>query len=713
VRRHAGERLVLAIAAAVLGVLLFLVGYTILQNYFTASATMRTRFQNLLTDLYALDKELLRSNTVLYYNYDRIHQLSKAMEEETRSLLDHSSLQTHEYRKTREELERFHRNLQRFFDRIETFLTLNASLKNSTVYIPTLQLRAYRIFDPSRRQDREVLLLLSRINATFFLARNALDTDFLDELRHYGEELEQLLPHHPGPKRQLLTTLRSHLQQFLRIFPRYTRIMRELTHNGLVRNLHRLNDRFQREAKRELSTIKHITILFLLLYLSSLGVIIYFIFRTERENRALRLLKRQLEENLVTDLLTGLRNRRAFELEKTAYEQPALILININRFKHINEFYGTSIGDRVLREVAHRLETLLPSDLHYRVYRIGGDEYALLADLHTAADLKSLACHFYHRLETLELPIDDLLIDLSFSIGASQEKDRLFETADMALKYAKSSSRHQCRIYNELIDTRAEIARNVRTVRQIHEALGEDRLIPYYQPILPLNEKGVIKYEALARIVFDDGSVLEPSTFIRIANEAKLGGRITLRILRKTLKTARLHPYHFSVNLAATDIANEEDRTRILELLRENPESSGRITFEFLESEEIQDYEIIEEFINEVKRYGCRIAIDDFGSGYSNFEKILKMDIDALKIDGSLIKRIDHDRHSELIVKTILDFTRYAGIETVAEYVHSRPVLEKVRSLGFDYVQGFFIGTPSPRLLTEREEPSANRRIEA
>jgi EAL domain-containing protein (putative c-di-GMP-specific phosphodiesterase class I) len=190
---------------------------------------------------------------------------------------------------------------------------------------------------------------------------------------------------------------------------------------------------------------------------------------------------------------------------------------------------------------------------------------------------------------------------------------------------------------------------------------------------------------------------------MHIANEAKLGGKITQRILAETLRTAGEHDYLFSVNLTAADVESDEERSRIVRLLEANPHSAPRIIFELLESEEFEDYDAVDDFINRVKRHGCKVAIDDFGSGYSNFEKTLKMDIDLLKIDGSLVRRIDHDRHSELIVRTILDFTRYAGIETVAEYVHSRTVFEKVRSLGFDYAQGYFIGKPAPGLLPEND----------
>ena len=703
-RWNATHRLTLAIVAAIAGILLFFAGYRISQDYFENSGKVRERMQALLTDLYALDSEILRSSTFLYYNYDRIHRLTDSIGTNLKRLTEEPYLESNQYQGMRKELFQFRQKLQTFFDRIETFLTLNASLKNSAIYIPTLQLRAYRIFDPQKAVDRDTLILLSRINASIFLARDALDTDFIGDLKSYENVLREKLPYYSGAQSRLLSTLLSHLRQFIAVFPRYTRIMDHLTHNGLVRRLKHLNARFQLEAKSELTTINHITTILLILYLSSLVVVIYFIFKTERENRTLRLLKEQLEKSLVTDLLTDLRNRRAFETEKEGFEHPALILVNIDRFKQINELYGSSMGDRVLQMVARHLESLIPLEVESRLYRIGGDEYGILVENREGTDLRKMTCYFHEKLEGLQLEIDGLTIDLSFAIGGSGEKDRLFETADMALKQAKTSTRRQCEIYTPQIDKRLEIAQNIQTVRQIHEALEQNRLIPYYQPILHLKKDRITKYEALARIELDgENEVLEPSAFMHVANEAKLGGKITQRILEETLRTAEDHDYLFSVNFTATDINSGEERSRILRLLEAHPRSASRIIFELLESEEIEDYDTIDEFINQIKRYGCKVAIDDFGSGYSNYEKILKMNIDSLKIDGSLIRRIDHDRHSELIVRTILDFTRYAGIETVAEYVHSPSVFEKVRELGFDYAQGYFIGKPSPGLLPKND----------
>jgi EAL domain-containing protein (putative c-di-GMP-specific phosphodiesterase class I) len=134
----------------------------------------------------------------------------------------------------------------------------------------------------------------------------------------------------------------------------------------------------------------------------------------------------------------------------------------------------------------------------------------------------------------------------------------------------------------------------------------------------------------------------------------------------------------------------------VIDLLEAHKEVASSIVFEILETEEIEDYDLVSDFIREVKRYGCHISIDDFGSGYSNFEKLLQLDIDIIKIDGSLIRNVDHDTHAELVVQTIVDFAKGADLLTVAEFVHSEAVYEKVRILGIDFAQGYHLGEPRP-----------------
>ena len=698
-------RIALTVFAALLGVALLFYSDQTVKDYFNQNRQVRNQLQTLQTHFYALDSEILKNGAFLYYSYDRINRLVRESEELFQSLRDSHALESSFHRKTRQQLIRIQRHFRRYAREIQRYLTINATLKNSAIYIPTLQLRAFRLFDSADDRDRETLLLLSRISATIFLARNAQDTDFLDEIRNYTQELDRRSSEYQGPKKRLLEAIRSHLSRFRSAFPAYVREFDQLMDAKLIHQMAQLLQTFQKEAKEEFSIINTITRSLLLLYLFSLGVVIYFILRTSRENRRLKALKEKLETALVTDTLTGLGNRLAFERTIPQVPHPALILVNIDQFKHINEFYGTRIGDGVLKAVARELERVTPPELEATLYRLGGDDFGILFSLERCSvPFEALVRDCHRRLDDYRIQIDKLLIDVSFSVGASRESGWLFETADMALKSAKSSPRIHYMLFRPELDKRSEISRNIQALRNIRQAINHESILPYFQPICHRASGTIRKFEALARIELGDGQVLQPYSFIRAANEAKLSGEITLKILEQTLRKARQYPlYHFSVNIGADDIAYSEDRKRILALLEAHQEVCPRLVFEILESEQIRDYESTREFLDRIKRFGSKIAIDDFGSGYSNFEQILKLDVDMLKVDGSLIRRIDHDRHSELVVRTILDFARHAGWETVAEFVHSHAVYEKVCELGFDYLQGYYIGKPSRELPDAKE----------
>jgi len=693
----------LAILAALAGVSLLIYGDHATQSYFQRNMQTRHRLQSLQTSLYALEGELLRNESNLYYSYDRINHLISQVEKHLESLLHSQHLRMEPYPATRKALRIFDQKFKEYSQNILHYLTVNASLKNSAVYIPTLQLRAFKVFDSHKELDQEALLLISRVSASLFLARSAQDGDFLSSIQEHSRTLEDMIEKFEGPKQRLLRTLKSHLDQFANVFPAYIRYIDLLLQKNLIPFSHQVISSYQMESARELNRINKTAHLLLVLYLLSLAVVIYFILKTSRENRRLRRLKEELEQALITDTLTGLHNRLAYRKIKPAMKTPSLILVNIDRFKHINEFYGTRVGDSVLKELAKLLQKLTPPSLSASIFRMGGDDFGILFEREeTTLSLEDAVKHFHRHLQNCELPIEDLTIHLSFAIGASEKSDWLFETADMALKAAKHSQRGRYAIYSPDLDNRMEIAKNIQALQNVRKALSTESLIPYFQPIFCPQKGAITKFEALARIEFEEGKlILPPHSFIQAASEAKLSGEITLRILKKTLQVAREHPFNFSVNLSAEDISNEEDRKGIISLLKEHRELCPQITFEILESEEIQDYDLAGEFIRSVKEMGCKIAIDDFGSGYSNFEKILLLDIDLLKVDGSLIRRIDRDRHSELVVRTILDFARHAGWETTAEFVHSKEVYEKVLELGFDYIQGYYIGEPCREIRCE------------
>ncbi len=687
-----------ALIAALIGIVLIIYQQSYLKSSFHDTEKIGDSFRVLHTDYIALQRIVLQASYFPYFDNDTILSQIEKIRERLDGLYKERRLQRAVYSETRSELQSAKRDFEELAKTIYEFLTLNASLKNSTVYLPTLALKAYEVFDIHSEHDRQVTVLLSKINETLFLAKNALDESFLEEVKEYKKELEELKKEvSENDKRRLLQASIGHLDLFLKVFPKFREDLEEILDLKFQKELESAIGRFSEESKREMGHINTLADLFLTLYLISILVVIYFIFRSEKENIELKRVRDQLRKSLVTDHLTGLENREAYVVKKRMMAHPALILVNIDRFKHINEFYGSKTGDAVLQKSAEILKEIVPKYLNAHIYRLGGDDFGILYEFKSRERTESVIRQILKHFQEKTLNIEGILVDISISIGASYN-DKLLETADMALKIVKSSKRLRYTIYDPSMDLSKTIARNIRALKQLKQAIARGDIIPYFQPIIDLGDGSSNKYEALARMRTQSGEILGPAHFLDAAKEAKLSGDITAAILRQTLKIAETCDMTFSVNISAGDIMNIYDRNTIFELLETHRGCSSRIVFEIVESEDIEDYDILGEFIGRIREFGCEIAIDDFGSGYSNFEKLLQLQVDILKIDGSLIKELDTNEHAALVVQTIVDFAKAAGFKTVAEYVHSKSVLDKVRSLEVDFAQGFYLGRPSSEL---------------
>ncbi|NPA16491.1 MAG: EAL domain-containing protein, partial [Aquificae bacterium] len=188
-----------------------------------------------------------------------------------------------------------------------------------------------------------------------------------------------------------------------------------------------------------------------------------------------------------------------------------------------------------------------------------------------------------------------------------------------------------------------------------------------------------------------------PRFFLPIAKESKYYSIITKTVIEKAFERFRETNMEFSINLSSEDMTDEEIVSYIYGILENEPEVAKRATFEILESESIKNYEQIYTFVKNVKNLGAKIAIDDFGSGYSNYSHIVNLEPDYIKIDGSLIKQLPYDLYVQVIVSTIIDFSRKLGIRTVAEYVYNEDVYSMVKSMGIDYSQGYYLGKPSKK----------------
>lgn len=407
-----------------------------------------------------------------------------------------------------------------------------------------------------------------------------------------------------------------------------------------------------------------------------------------------------------TDLLTGLPNRNQLLVDLKKAIKPVIFYLNIDDFSGFNDFYGSIIGDNVLLNLSKTLENI-KSEKHFKLYKLQADQFILLFQEDHLA--KNNFQHFFENLvKYIETKISDInlenqsRISITITSGAAtyyahDNYQKLILYSNIARKKAQAEHK-KFLLFNHNMRKNENYAQNMEWIRKIKEAIDEDRVVTHYQPIVENKTGKISKYETLVRMVDRDGDIVSTQTFLEIAHRAKFYPQITKIVIDKAFKTFENRPeYGFSLNLTVEDILSEETSSYIYKKLATYP-NSHNVVFEIVESEEINDYKIINDFIKSIKKYGVKIAIDDFGSGYANFEHIISIDSDFIKIDGSLIKNLTTDKNARIITEAIISFSKKLGRKTITEYVHNEEVYQIVKDLGADYSQGFYFGSPSTEL---------------
>jgi EAL domain-containing protein (putative c-di-GMP-specific phosphodiesterase class I) len=237
----------------------------------------------------------------------------------------------------------------------------------------------------------------------------------------------------------------------------------------------------------------------------------------------------------------------------------------------------------------------------------------------------------------------------------------------------------------------------------IKEALDEERVFCCYQPIYDYKNGEIYKYEALVRVVTHDGRVALPMEYLPQIKETNMHYKLTQRILHIVFEKIKESKKNISVNINFSDLTNPDIQETITTALSNSKELASRVTFEILESDEIDDAELFKEKTSMLHSLGAKVSIDDFGSGYSNFKTIIDIEANYLKIDGSLIKNIDINIKDYKVVKSIIHFASQSNMKTVAEFVHSKEVFDKLVELKIDYMQGFYIAKPKAELVEKDE----------
>jgi diguanylate cyclase (GGDEF)-like protein len=469
-----------------------------------------------------------------------------------------------------------------------------------------------------------------------------------------------------------------------KFFPKIILNLQKILHSNSQTQLKKVENLFLHSTSEKLKIITYVSILLISFVIFSIFLVIMLIFRLERD-------KKTLAKMVVTDTLTSLYNRVKLNQDIQNKQKQILFIVNIDRFKYYNDFYGVEAGDFLLQKVAKYIKQIFPSNLNPTFYRIGADDFGILIEEKGDIDLEKIAQKLCYSFGEIGFEYKDVEFNISVSVGISKEYP-LIETADIMLKYLKKNHK-TFGVYNNKLDHKQQIKENLQKAQTLLKAIKTNHLIPYYQPISSNKTGEIVKYEVLARITSKE--VIQPIyPFLDIAKENKIYRLITRIIYKKVFQKFENTDICFSLNIALFDLQDNDNMQYLYRLFEKYNEVLPRVTFEILESDAVNDYGLLKNFITFVKSKGAKIAIDDFGSGYSNFVHILNLDVDILKIDGSLIKELDTNKKMQIITKTIVQFAKANNLEVVAEFVHSKEVLQKVKELNIDYSQGFYLGEP-------------------
>lgn len=411
--------------------------------------------------------------------------------------------------------------------------------------------------------------------------------------------------------------------------------------------------------------------------------------------------KQALQKQLVTDSLTKLPNRLSIQKDIAALENFTLMIIDIDRFKEINFLFGHNFGDAVLINMAQTISQI-SSEMGMNVYRISADEFVLLKEGDAREQMQHLSEQLRYYIESEPFEYEDISFDIDFTSGIVLSDSKMLnpiEYAEAALRVAKVKHKniYVCTFES---DIQNEFKKNFEWTKKVKEALKDDRITVYYQPIYDIENNQIAKYECLVRLIDEDGQAITPYYFLESAKRSKLYREITKTVITKACETFATRSETVSINFSIEDLMDKETLDFLIEKVKRN-HLEKRIYVEVLESEGVENFELIRDTFKYLKSYGISIAIDDFGSGYSNFSYLINLDIYLLKIDGSLIKDIAHNNGSYALVELVTMFAHKLGIKCVGEFVSDKKIYETAQKIGIDYAQGYYLSQPLPSPLAE------------
>ena len=407
------------------------------------------------------------------------------------------------------------------------------------------------------------------------------------------------------------------------------------------------------------------------------------------------------------DPLTGIANRRLFNEHlqrlvadsKNAGAVGALIVFDLNRFKLVNDIYGHTAGDELLVAVTERVKALLRHDDIFA--RLGGDEFGVAIPAMGRDDVVRLANRVITALDQ-PFEIGELHVDIGTSVGIAflpqdaADTETLIQRADLAMYRAKAAGVSGHAFFDPTLDE--AVRDRARLQADLRQAVGTDAMVPFYQPLVNLTTGETSGFEMLARWNHPTRGMLTPDLFIPLAEDSRLIGPLSLGLLRKAVRDALTWDprLSLSINISPEQFTDRDLATKILAILAVAGFPPGRLEIELTETELVADLPATKEIILQLKRVGVRIAIDDFGSGYSSLYYLRELPFDVVKIDQGFVGTRSTNPESAKIVGAVIGLTRALGISTVAEGIEAVADAQWLQEQGCNAGQGFLYARPMP-----------------
>jgi len=419
--------------------------------------------------------------------------------------------------------------------------------------------------------------------------------------------------------------------------------------------------------------------------------------------------QQDLEYLAMHDGLTGLFNRHYFETELKQFTATAsrgngphcLLYIDLDHFKVINDTLGHHHGDLVLRNISSLIATRLrESDI---LSRIGGDEFALLLPNTNQQTALTIAEGICALLDNYQCDIKQQVFKVNCSIGIAEINEKVIvaeeymKQADIALYAAKKQGRNLAHIYDNNDALSKDLQASLEWARKLHQAVAEDNLVLYFQPVVEIASRQTIYHEALVRLEID-GRIVMPGEFIPALEREGDMSLLDRQVIGKAIKYLADYPglNKIAINLSAQGFSD----ARLVPLVKEKLElyqvDARRIIFELTESASLSNITATRHIISKFSKLGCEFSIDDFGTGFSTFDYLKQLPAQSVKIDGSFVVDLATNPVDLALVKAIYEVATALNKKTVAEFVENEETLKLLKKIGVTYAQGYHLGKPKP-----------------